>query len=60
MNPLAAAAPASDVYTIVHTLAGTYADLDIKRSGQILLINPPQSLVTDERFVSLESIVYRR
>jgi hypothetical protein len=56
----AAAAPTSDVYTIVHTLAGTYADLDIKRSGQILLINPSPSLVTDERFVSLESIVYRR
>ena len=54
------ARPHRTVYTIVHTLAGTYADLDIKRSGQILLINPSPSLVTDERFVSLESIVYRR
>jgi len=56
----AVAAPAKDVYTIVHTLAGTYADLDIQPSGRIFLINPTPSLVTDERFVSLESIVYRR
>jgi hypothetical protein len=56
----AAATPRHDVYTIVHTLAGTYADLDITRRGQIRRINPPSALVTDERFVSLESIVYRR
>jgi hypothetical protein len=56
----AAAAPARNVYTIVHTLAGTYAGLDIQPGGQIFLINPPSALVTDERFVSLESIVYRR
>ncbi len=54
-----AARPASDVYTIVHTFNGTYADLAIETSGQIDLIAPRSPAVQDYSFVSLESITYR-
>jgi hypothetical protein len=56
----AAARPASNVYTIVHTYLGTYADLVIFATGQIALIDPRPPLVKDYSFVSLESITYRR
>jgi hypothetical protein len=55
----AEAAPHSAVFTVVHTLDGTYADLEIAPNGQISLI-APRNLPQDYRFVSLESIVYRR
>jgi hypothetical protein len=55
-----AARPSHDVYTIVHTFNGTYADLVIQTSGAIDLINPRPPMVQDYTFVSLESISYRR
>jgi hypothetical protein len=55
-----AARPSHDVYTIVHTFNGTYADLVIQPSGAIDLINPRPPMVGDYSFVSLESISYRR
>ena len=55
-----AARPSHDVYTIVHTFNGTYADLVIQTSGAIDLINPRPPMVGDYSFVSLESISYRR
>jgi hypothetical protein len=48
-------APSSDVYTIVHTLGGTYADLTINTLGQIWLI---PSSNTNTNFVSLEGVTY--
>jgi hypothetical protein len=54
-----AARPAADVYTIVHTFNGTYADLAIDSNGQISLINPRPPAIQDYSFVSLESITYR-
>ncbi len=47
--------PGRDVYTIVHTLGGTYADLDINESGQIWLI---PSANTDTGYVSLDGVTY--
>jgi hypothetical protein len=48
-------APWRDVYTIVHTGSGSYADLDINPLGQIWLMPSPN---TNTAFVSLESITY--
>jgi hypothetical protein len=56
----AAAWPKRDVYTIVHTLNGTYADLVIATNGQISIIAPRAPAVTDFGFVSLEGVTYRR
>ena len=53
------ARPAANVFTIVHTFNGTYADLSIQTNGQIGLINPRPPAVQDYSFVSLESITYR-
>ena len=55
----AAARPARNVFVIVHTFAGTYADLEVGASGQINLIPPRLPAVKDFRFVSLEGITYR-
>ena len=55
----AAARPARNVFVIVHTLAGTYADLEVAASGQINLIDPRPPAVKDYKFVSLEGITYR-
>jgi hypothetical protein len=50
--------PAQNVERVVHTYAGTYADLTISTTGAICLTAPPSPLVTDYRFVSLEGISY--
>ncbi len=50
--------PQHDVHTIVHTLAGTYADLTIDTGGDLFLTGPPSPAVTDFRFVSLEGVTY--
>jgi hypothetical protein len=55
----AAARPARDVFTIVHTFNGTYADLEIETNGTIAVIGPPSPAVEDLSFVSLESISYQ-
>lgn len=49
----ARARPKADVYTIVHTLDGTYADLVIAPSGAIDVISPRSPAVQDYRFLSL-------
>jgi hypothetical protein len=51
----AAVAPESGVYTIVHTLHGTYADLSIDQQGNIWLI---PSSNTNTSFVSLDGVTY--
>jgi hypothetical protein len=52
------ATPNRNVFTIVHTFNGTYADISIASNGQIGLINPRPPAVQDYSFVSLESILY--
>jgi hypothetical protein len=54
----AAARPDRTVYTIVHTLGGTYADLAINPQGQIFVIGPRPPAVQDLSFVSLEGVSY--
>jgi hypothetical protein len=44
----------------VHTFNGTYADLAINPSGQIVLIDPKPPAVKDYSIVSLESITYQQ
>jgi hypothetical protein len=56
----AVARPHRTVFTIVHTFAGTYADLSIAPNGQIRLIDPRSPAVKDYTFVSLEGISYQR
>jgi hypothetical protein len=56
----AAARPTRDVYTIVHTFNGTYADLSIGTDGSINIISPRPPAVEDLQFVSLEGISYQR
>jgi hypothetical protein len=53
------ARPSRTVYTIVHTYAGTYADLAIEPNGQVLVIGPRSPAVQDLRFLSLEGITYQ-
>jgi hypothetical protein len=55
----AKARPKANVFTIVHTFNGTYADLEVATSGRIILTAPPSPLVQDYTFVSLEGITYR-
>jgi len=55
-----AARPSHNVFTIVLTNGGTYADLRVGRNGQLNLVAPPAPLVTDFALVSLEGITYRR
>jgi hypothetical protein len=54
-----AARPAHNVFTIVHTFAGTYADLEVASNGMLNLIAPRPPAVRDYTFVSLEGITYR-
>ena len=57
-----AAAPASYVYTIVDTFAGTYADLAISPDGTITLLGTQMggSLLTRPYYVSLDGVTYQR
>ena len=55
--PTYAAPPQGDVYTIVATLGGTYADLQIGKDGSIWLL---PSGNTNASFVSLEGVTYSR
>jgi hypothetical protein len=55
--PTYAAPWQGDVYTIVHTLGGTYADLDITPDGRIFLF---PSANTNSGFVSLEGVTFSR
>jgi len=48
------------VYTVVTIGQNAYADLVIQTSGAIDLISPRPPMAGDYRFVSLESISYRR
>ena len=54
------ARPFRNVYVIVHTFNGTYADLEVARNGHINLIGPRPPAVKDYTFVSLEGITYKR
>lgn len=53
-----AARPDRHVYTIVHTLNGTYAEVSINPQGQIEMIGARAPAVTDYGFVSLEGVTY--
>jgi hypothetical protein len=55
-----AARPSRNVYVIVHTFLGTYADLEVATNGNINVIDPRTPAVTDLSFVSLESVTYRK
>ena len=55
-----AASPSRDVYAVLHTFNGTYADVGIQPNGQIWLIDPRAPAVKDYSFVSLESITYQQ
>jgi hypothetical protein len=57
---LGAWAPDRDVYTIVHTMNGTYADLVISTLGEIRVIAPRWPAVTDYGFISFEGISYHK
>ncbi len=48
-----------DVYEIVATNDGTYADIDITAAGQIELIGPRYPMIEDYSFVSLEGSAMR-
>ena len=52
------ARPDRDVYTIVHTMDGTYADLYIDPQGDITMIGAQHPDVTDYSFVSLEGVTF--
>jgi hypothetical protein len=54
------ARPTRNVFTIVHTFNGTYADIAIQSNGQILLIDPRPLAIKDYSFVSLEGISYQQ
>ena len=54
----ASARPAANVFTIVHTFNGTYADLEIDVNGTLNLIDPYGVAVKDYSFVSLEGVSY--
>lgn len=54
-----AAPPNREVYTIVHTFGGTYADLAIAPDGRVGGIGPKPPAAQDFSFVSLEGITYQ-
>jgi len=58
LGTMTGGAPDRDVYTIAHSLGGTYVDIVINPLGQIYVIDPKPPMVTDDRFVSLEGIDY--
>lgn len=51
--------PERNVFAIVHSFNGTYADLEIAKNGEIHVIDPRPPAVQDYFFVSLEGISYR-
>lgn len=51
--------PCKNIYAIVHTFNGTYADVGVQSNGQVRLVAPRSPAVTDFSFVSLESISYQ-
>jgi hypothetical protein len=53
-----AARPAKQVFTIVHTFNGTYAQVVISTAGDIFIGQPDAPAVQDYSFVSLEGITY--
>lgn len=53
------ARPDRDVYELVQTELGTYADVVITPAGQINVIDPRQPLLTGLGFISLEGISYQ-
>jgi hypothetical protein len=53
------ARPVANLFFIVHTFNGTYADLGIDTGGNISVINPRPPAVQDYGFVSLEGISFR-
>ncbi len=54
-----AASPARDVYTVVHTFGGTYADMHISPNGEIRIIGPNAAPGwADYSFVSPDGITY--
>jgi hypothetical protein len=55
-----AARPSRNLYFIVHTWSGTYADLGITTKGNIGLIGARPPEITDYFFVSLEGISYKQ
>ncbi len=55
-----AARPSRNLYFIVHTWSGTYADLAVNANGSIVLIGARSPEITDYTFVSLEGITYKR
>jgi hypothetical protein len=54
----AVARPSRNVYTIVHTYSGTYADLAILTNGDIDMIPSRGLAPTDPTFLSLEGITW--
>jgi len=54
-----AARPNRNVFTIVHTFGGTYADLAIDTQGRIGVIAPQRPAARDFSYVSLEGVSYQ-
>jgi hypothetical protein len=55
----AVARPRRNVYQIVHTNSGTYANVVITTAGHIRIIGPRPPMVTDLSFVSLDGLSYQ-
>ena len=55
----AAARPTRNVFTIVHSFAGTYADVEIETNGTIYVVGAAAPAAEDLSFVSLEGIIYQ-
>jgi hypothetical protein len=51
-------APSWNVFEIVHTLGGTYADVEIQTDGSIRVIPPRSPAITNFGFLSLEGLTY--
>jgi hypothetical protein len=54
------ARPSRNVFVVVYTLGGSYADLEIAKNGNLTIIKPHAPAVTSLGFVSLEDITYRK
>jgi hypothetical protein len=50
--------PSWNVFEIVHTFNGTYADVEIDTHGEIQVIAPRPPAVTDYAFLSLEGVTF--
>jgi hypothetical protein len=55
-----AARPDRSVFEMVHTLNGTYAEIEIDQFGDIAVFPPHSPAVTDFSLVSLEGVSYER